>query len=232
MRHALVALILAGCAANAADTRPSSPSANDVTIVNASAAAGSGLVATPLEVPFERGRTGAAAREVFTRAAAAKGAHYVSDLEFHLAVQDHGDYECVVHLQTIPRDAELPAAPADAITTRLMREVTEEWRGYDRYRPVEREPYYAATVPANTGSAQQQIRTAAPVPGTRIVMALPYWAADAEFLPAFFDRAHPPESGKWKLAVSEPRCHEVVEPLPGHFVRGTIYLPPAGDAAK
>ena len=232
MRHVPLALVLAGCAASAADTQPTSHEP-EVTIVYAGAAQKSGLVATPLEVPLVRAPTGPSgelwdaldgvqARQAFTRSAAEHGAHYVSDLEFHIAVHDETDFECVVLMQTVPVD-QLPAAePPDQVTLELSREVNQPYGRVDRGRSCASGPAYYTVAGGRACQEAEGVLT----------LRLPYWAANAGFLPVFVDPEHPPESGRWRLFVSAPRCHPVATALPSSFVRGTIYTPPPPAATK
>jgi hypothetical protein len=201
-------LVVSACAGAAAETRPDAPPEPDVTLVYAGAAQGSGLVAEPLEVPFGRDTDGIAARQVFLRAAAARGAKYVSDLEYHLAVKDGESFECVVLLQTVPADAPPAAAAPDEITTRLTREVQHE---------------VDAEYEGKRCTSTMDGRTCAAVIGVKSLV-LPYWADNAGFLPVYYRTA--PESDKWKLFVSEPHCTAASTPLASHFLRWTIYLPP------
>jgi hypothetical protein len=248
-RHALassaVLLLAAGCASG---TRPppAGPTEPEVTLVFAGAAAQSALVAERLDVPLpetERGGAGKPtdpmdgiqARQVFTRAAAAHGARYVSDLEFHLAVTDEprdgqSHFDCVVQMQTLPAGTTPPSLPPDAVTSHLSRDqpvrlvratVAPVCTDVTTSVPAKR-PSSESTLPQTQSTVTERRCVAQASP----IAVLPYWAYAAWFLPIFYDRDHPPSTGKWQLFVSEPHCVGVTEPLEHSFVRGTIYLAP------
>jgi hypothetical protein len=250
-RHALPStcvLLLAASCASGTRPPPAGPQEPDVTLVFAGAAAQSPLVAERLEVPLEKidrgpeGKPndpmdGIKARRPCPRAAAARGARYVSDLEFHHAVNDadepqggQADFDCVVQMKTLPAGDTPPKAPPDALTEHLSRD--EEVR---LVRPsnapvcvqlstiVQTDPNNRSGLDngQRTVTAQQCTQKSSPV------VLLPYWAYDAWFLPVFYDREHPPVSAKWQLYVSEAHCTPVEQALEHSFVRGTIYLAPA-----